>query len=88
MRSVVDKVIPSIVNLTSAGKTVRDSESGVVDPQMLLHEHVRSTVSLLYGTSASITKAVDEGRCAIVGLEYELTEGRVRLVESIGDIGE
>jgi hypothetical protein len=30
---------------------------------------------------------VAAGRCAVVGLVYSLDEGRVRLVETLGDVG-
>lgn len=81
VRAVVDRVIPSIVNITS-------SKGGVsaVDPDTLRREHVRHTVDMLHGYSAALAEAVAEGRLAIVGVEYTLADGRARLVEVVGDV--
>jgi len=79
VRAVVDRVIPSIVNLTR-------STDEPIDPAALGHEHVRHTVQMLQGYSVSLAEAVAEGRCAIVGLEYTLADGRVTLTESVGDV--
>lgn len=81
VRAVVDRVIPSIVNVTSRGEDVRDEN-------LLRREHVRHTVDQLYGYSAAIRAAVDEGRVAIVGVEYTLADGRATLLEVKGDVGE
>jgi len=81
VRAVVDRVIPSIVNVTSRGDDVRDEN-------MLRREHVRHTVDQLYGYSAAIRAAVDEGHVAIVGVEYTLADGRATLLEVKGDVGE
>ncbi|GII99680.1 carbonic anhydrase [Sediminihabitans luteus] len=87
VRAVVDRVIPSIVNITASGRNVR-GEDGEVDPDLLRREHVRHTVSMLHSYSAGLASAVAEGRCAVVGVEYSLTEGQARLVEVLGDVGE
>jgi carbonic anhydrase len=79
VRAVVDRVIPSIVNLAR-------STDEPIDPAALGHEHVRHTVQMLQGYSVSLAEAVAEGRCAIVGLEYTLADGRVALTESVGDV--
>jgi carbonic anhydrase len=96
VRAVVDRVIPSIVNLPSpeeAAQDALDAADGtpraprpmlVPTPEALGREHVRHTVRMLQSYSAGLSAAVAEGRCAIVGLEYALTEGRVRLVEASG----
>ncbi|GAA1412511.1 carbonic anhydrase [Oerskovia jenensis] len=83
VRAVVDRVIPSIVNITS-------SKGGVsaVDPDTLRREHVRHTVDMLHGYSAALADAVAEGRLAIVGVEYTLADGRARLVEVVGEVGD
>lgn len=80
VRAVVDRVIPSIVGITSRG--------GEIDADVLRREHVRHTVDMLHGYSAGLARAVAEGRCAIVGVEYALAEGAAALVEVIGDVGE
>lgn len=81
IRAVVDRVIPSIVNVTSRG-------DDVTDENMLRREHVRHTVDQLYGYSAALRDAVDEGRVAIVGVEYTLVDGQATLLEVKGDVGE
>lgn len=86
VRAIVDRVIPSIVNITSGdpGIDVR----ALSDPDVLRREHVRHTVGMLHGYSAGLAKAVAEGRCAVVGVEYDLSEGGARLVDVVGDVGE
>ena len=32
-------------------------------------------------------EAIEEGRCAVVGLEYALADGQVKVIETLGDIG-
>lgn len=81
VRAVVDRVIPSIVNITSSSGGV-----SAVDPDTLRREHVRHTVDMLHGYSAALAGAVAEGRLAIVGVEYTLADGRARLVEVVGDV--
>ncbi|MCB7136550.1 carbonic anhydrase [Cellulosimicrobium marinum] len=84
VRAVVDRVIPSIAKITSAGGGSLES----IDPDVLRREHVRNTVDMLHSYSAGLAAAVAEGRCAIVGVEYDLAEGRARLVDVVGEVGE
>lgn len=86
VRAVVDRVIPSIVNLTS--RTSGMDVQALSDPDVLRREHVRHTVEMLHGYSAGLARAVSEGRCAVVGVEYDLAEGSARLVDTVGDVGE
>lgn len=82
VQAVVDRVIPSIVGLTASGRPL-DS----FDAATLGHEHVLHTARQLHGYSVSLADDVAAGRCAIVALEYTLTDGRARLAHVIGDIG-
>ncbi|HWK93631.1 MAG TPA: carbonic anhydrase [Luteimicrobium sp.] len=84
VRAVTDGVIPSIVGLTAQGPEA----FAAMDETVLLREHVRHTVTTLPAYSAALRKAVDEGRCAIVGVEYDLRDGEARLVEVEGEVGE
>ncbi len=84
VRAVVDRVIPSIAKITGAGGGSLES----IDPDVLRREHVRNTVDMLHSYSAGLAAAVAEGRCAIVGVEYDFAEGRARLVDVVGDVGE
>lgn len=83
IRAVVDRVIPSIV---ARPADRADGEVQIAEQPVLLREHVRNTVHMVHGYSASLATAVAEGRCAVVGAEYALAEGRVELVESLGDV--
>ncbi|WP_166846123.1 carbonic anhydrase [Isoptericola sp. BMS4] len=83
VRSVVDKVIPSVAELTS-----RQGVTGPIDPDVLRTEHVKHTVALLRGYSAALAAAVDAGRLAVVGVVYDLDDGSARLVAVDGDVGE
>lgn len=86
VRAVVDRVIPSIASITSGDPA---AAMGLLSDQDLLRrEHVKHTVGMLHGYSAGLKQAVEEGRCAVVGLEYDLAVGNARLVNVIGDIGE
>lgn len=82
VRAIVDRVIPSIVNLAGGGLGALST----LDPAALGHEHVRHTVQMIQGYSRSLAEAVTEGRVAIVGLEYTLADGTVHLTESLGDV--
>ena len=99
VRAVVDRVIPSIVHLprTSDQGAAEDGDGlapwadgvrpmVVPTPEVLGREHVRHTVRMLQSYSAGLSGAVAEGRCAIVGLEYALLDGRVRMVEFAGGL--
>ncbi|GGC15455.1 carbonic anhydrase [Cellulomonas carbonis] len=93
VRAVVDRVIPSVVHLPRGAEgdlaADEDAQGGGLSPEpaVLGREHVRHTVRMLQSYSAGVRDAVAEGRCAVVGAEYALAEGRVRLVEVAGDIG-
>ena len=84
VRAIVDRVIPSIVGLGVGGIGGIAS----LDAETLGREHTRHTVQMLQSYSAGLSEAIATGRCAIVGVEYTLADGRVSLVESVGDIGE
>jgi carbonic anhydrase len=86
VRAVVDRVIPSIVNITSGDPAT--AMAALADQDLLRREHVKHTVEMLHSYSAGLAKAVEEGRCAVVGLEYDLAEGSARMVDVIGDVGE
>lgn len=89
VRAVVDRVIPSIVSLVhSPGSDGRPRDLRTMDPAELGHEHVRHTVDMLRSYSVTLAEAIDAGRCAVVGVEYALADGRARLTTAAGDIGE
>ena len=88
IRAVVDRVIPSIVLRPEGGPAgaYPDGEAGGADQPVLLREHVRNTVRMLHGYSASLAAAVAEGRCGLVGAEYALGQGQVKVVEALGPV--
>ncbi|MFF4749962.1 carbonic anhydrase [Streptomyces sp. NPDC002514] len=71
VRDIVERVTPSVLAARAAGLS---EESDIVD------EHIRNTVDLLLDRSPGLTA----GPTAVVGLSYQLTAGRVRLVTSRG----
>jgi carbonic anhydrase len=81
VRAVVDRVIPSIVNLVGSGQ-----DMSTISAATLGHEHVKHTVQMLQGYSVSLAEAVAAGRCAIIGLEYTLADGRVEVAEVVGAV--
>jgi carbonic anhydrase len=74
MGSVVERVLPSV--LAAGGSDT--------DPDLAGEEHVRYTVELLANESATIARRVAAGRCAIVGLSYQLADGSVRVIAQRG----
>ena len=89
VRAIVDRVIPSIVTLPEPGTPAGAGRALLAPtPEALGREHVRHTVEMLQSYSVGLTTAVTEGRCAILGLEYTLVAGRVRLVQAHGDVGQ
>lgn len=81
VRAVTDRIIPSIVTMTSGPGTF-----DTIDENQLRTEHVKHTVSMIHSYSALISQAVTEGRCAIIGLEYDLEDGQAHLISTIGNI--
>jgi carbonic anhydrase len=76
LRDIVEHVAPSLLVAQRAG----DASVPAV-----LTEHVGQTVRLLVERSPVLAEAVAAGRCAVVGLVYGLVEGRVRIVDVVGE---
>lgn len=72
---VVQHVTPSVLAARAAGR---------LRPDELLAEHISRTVDLLLDRSRLIAQRVDAGQAAVVGLCYQLADGRVDLVASQG----
>lgn len=93
--AIVDRVIPSIVTRAPSHAMGSPHAPGegegfelvVPSQEELGREHVRETVHMLGTYSHSLAKKVAQGLVGIVGLEYTLADGRVRLVDSLGDLG-
>jgi carbonic anhydrase len=79
VRDIVERVMPSIL----AGR--REGLSRVDEFEA---RHVTETGAQLMTRSTAIAERVASGELAIVGLTYQLADGRVVLRDHIGDIGE
>ena len=79
MRDIVERVAPSILMARREGLTRVDEFE---------ERHVRETLAQLMVRSAAIAQRVAEGTLAIAGVTYHLADGRVALVDQVGDIGE
>lgn len=88
IRAVVDRVLPSIVTRPTAGVASDGSAFDVMipEPGELGRQHLRGTVRMLSSYSTSVAEGVRTGRCAVVGAEYRLADGRISIVETAGSI--
>ena len=79
VRDLVERVTPSVLFGRREGLSQVDEFEA---------RHVRETAAQLLSRSTAISDAVGSGRLAIVGLTYQLADGRVELRETVGDVGE
>ena len=79
IRDIVERVTPSVLTAHRAGLTSADE---------IETEHVRHTIRLLVERSSLIADRIGSGRLAIVGAAYNLDEGRARVVDAVGDLGD
>jgi carbonic anhydrase len=79
IRDIVERVTPSVLTAHRAGLTSADE---------IESEHVRHTIRLLRERSNLIADRIATGQLAIVGAAYHLDEGRARVVDAVGDVGE
>jgi carbonic anhydrase len=77
VRDIVERVTPSVLEARRAG---HDS------PDEIEATHARHTGRLLVDRSAVLAGAIARQQCAVVSLTYTLAEGRVQLLETIGEI--
>lgn len=75
IRDIVERVTPSVLAAHQAGMTT---------PDEIEAEHVRHTLHLLTERSRLIADRVASGELAVVGAVYNLSDGRARIVDSIG----
>jgi carbonic anhydrase len=78
VRDIVERVTPSVLAAQRAGRSSAEEVEA---------EHVRQTVRLLVERSAVVAGAVERGELAVAGLVYALDDGRVSVVEVLGDVG-
>ncbi|MCV7280791.1 carbonic anhydrase [Mycolicibacterium flavescens] len=79
VRDIVERVMPSIL----LGR--RDGLSRVDEFEA---RHVTETGTQLLARSTTVAERVASGDLAIVGVTYQLSDGRVVLRDHLGDIGE
>jgi carbonic anhydrase len=77
LRDIVERVTPSVLAATRHGRT---------SVEEIQREHVAETARLLASRSTLIHGRVADGTLAIVGAEYALADGRVRVVEAVGEV--
>ena len=77
LRDVVEKVSPSILN----GR--REGLSSIDDYEA---RHVLETGELLEQRSKIISERIEDGRMAIVGVTYKLSDGHAYLRSVVGDV--
>jgi carbonic anhydrase len=73
IRDIVERITPAVMATRANGGGFDD----------IVAENVRQTARLLRERSPLLSGLVDAGRCRIVGLVYDLADGRVRAVEEI-----
>jgi carbonic anhydrase len=79
VRDLVERVMPSVLSGRRNGLSQVDEFEA---------HHVRETAAQLLSRSTAISDAVAAGKLAIVGLTYQLADGRMELRETVGDVGE
>jgi carbonic anhydrase len=79
VRDVVERVTPSILAGRRDGLTTADEFE---------ERHVAETVAQLVSRSSAIAERLAAGTLAIAGATYQLADGRAKLVDHVGDIGE
>jgi carbonic anhydrase len=72
--AVVDAVLPSLRHAAA---------QGISDPDGIMDVHIAQTVNELVGDSAVLAAEIAAGRCAVVGMSYQLNAGRARTVASV-----
>jgi carbonic anhydrase len=78
VRHVVELVTQSVLAAARNGHHTVDE---------VVAEHTHQTAQLLADRSAAIARRIEDGRCAIVAMEYTLAEGQARLLTTIGNAG-
>lgn len=77
MRSLVERIMPSVMAARS---------KGVTDVNGTVKEHTNQTVHRVVDTSYTVAKAVKEGRTAVMGVTYSLSDGSVQIGDILGPV--
>ena len=65
---------------------VRSRANGVNDVDLITGHHISDTIDELLEMSTLIREGVESGKLAVVGAQYRLSEGRVELTTSRGQL--
>jgi carbonic anhydrase len=76
-RAIVEHLLPGVLAAQARGITDHDD---------IGRAHITSTADLLVHRSSVVYEAVARNQCAIVCATYRLRDGRVHLIESIGQL--
>ncbi|MCH8560197.1 carbonic anhydrase [Nesterenkonia sp. DZ6] len=77
VRSLVERITPSVLAAQRAG---------ITSVNETVEEHVKQTAHRIVDHSRVLHNAVAEGRTAVMGVTYRLSEGRADVVTSIGEV--
>lgn len=77
IRNLVERIFPSVLAA---------NQSGVKSVNGAVEEHVKQTARRILDNSRVLHEAVSDGRTAVVGVTYHLSEGTADLVSQIGDL--
>ena len=77
MRSLVERIMPSVMAARS---------KDVTDVNGTVKEHTDQTVHRVVDTSYTVAKAVKEGRTAVMGVTYSLSDGSVKIGDILGPV--
>ncbi len=83
IRDLVEKVMPSVIQARSSHGAGPDATPDEVNAW-----HVRRTVNRRAVQAHLHEQLVEDGRLAIVGINYRLADGDVRYIAHLGDIGD
>ncbi len=77
IRDLVERITPSVLTARRAG---------VTDVNATVIEHTRQTTQRLVDSSRIISRAVEDGSAAVVGVSYRLDEGKTVLISGFGAV--
>ncbi len=77
VRNLVERIMPSVIAA---------QRNGVTSVNETVVEHVKQTGNRLVETSQVISRAIEEGRAAVLGVCYHLEEGKAERVSGLGSV--
>lgn len=83
--AIVSDILPAVQRTRDSAGLARGE---TLDSSVVGREHLRDTISALLAGSELIGQKIAEGKLAVVGANYRLTEGRVTSDVIVGDIAD